>query len=100
LLARHNRGITVTVESMSVDGARLAGPTTLDVGERVQVLFEIEGHPLEVHAEVVRVESRDMSNDRIAVRFVEIDDDTRDQIRRLVLRAIELEDQRLGKGYD
>jgi len=49
----------------------LLGPLTLSVGERVQILFELDQRPLDVAADVVRVERLDMMRDRVAVRFVD-----------------------------
>src|SRR5258705_3238528 len=83
VLARHNDGIAFTIESLSISGARMVGPLTLDRGERVTIMFEAAGHPIEVRGEVVRVERQTISDDRVAIRLVELSDETRDAIRRL-----------------
>jgi hypothetical protein len=100
VLARHNAGVQMTIESLSVTGARLAGPSTFDVGERIQILFEIEGTPLDVAGEVVRVEHQDMVNDRIAVRFVDVEDTDVALIRRLVKQTLLLEELRSARAGD
>lgn len=43
----------MTIESLSISGARLSGSGTFGMGERVQVLFEVDGAPIDVTAEVV-----------------------------------------------
>ena len=93
VLARHNDGVGLTISSLSVGGARLVGPLSLDRGERIQILFEIDGRPVEVSGEVVRVEKQDMMTDRISVRFVDVPDDVRELIQMLVRRALEQEER-------
>jgi hypothetical protein len=89
VLARHNAGVAMTIESISTGGARLVGGVTLAVGERIQILFEIDQRPVEVLGEVVRAETQDITTDRIAVRFVELTGETRELIRQLVLQTLE-----------
>jgi hypothetical protein len=85
VLARHNAGVTVTIESVSIGGARFVGPLTLREGERIQILFEVDGHPVDVGAEVIWGKPQDINHDRVAVRFVEIPDDAKELIHKLVL---------------
>jgi hypothetical protein len=87
VLARHNRGVRVVISSISFGGARLVGEITVAIGERVQILFEIDHQPIEVEGEVVRVEMLDMATDHIAVRFVSCDPTAKDLIRELVERS-------------
>lgn len=94
VLARHNDGVALTIDSLSVGGARLVGHLTLDRGERVQILFEVAGQPVEVHGEVIRVEKQDMMTDRIAVKFVEVESRARRLITRLVRDAIAEEENK------
>jgi hypothetical protein len=91
VLARHNAGVSFTIESISLGGARLAGPLTLASGERIQLLFEIDGRPIEVFGDVIRVDRQDINTDHIAVKFVELTAETRELIRDLVRRTLELE---------
>ena len=90
MLVRHNPGVACTIESISFGGARLAGPLTLVIGERVSVLFEVDGSPIEVAATVVRVDRQDITIDRIAIAFDEISDETRALLRRLVDESLDL----------
>jgi hypothetical protein len=89
VLVRHNAGVTMTIESLSVGGARIIGELTVDRGDRVQILFDIAGRPVEVFGEVVRVDKRDIATDRVSVRFVDVAVETRDLIRELVREVIE-----------
>jgi len=98
VLARHNAGVELAIDSVSVGGARLIGEITVQVGEQVQILFEIEGQPLDVKAEVVRAEQIDMATDHIAVRFVKLSAKTTELLRALVERILDLEVAKLGDG--
>jgi len=91
VLARHNDGVAFLIESISVGGARLAGPLTLDKGEQVSVMFEIHGRPIEVRGEVVRVERRSITEDGVAVRFLDLAGDDRRAVHDLVLATLEAE---------
>jgi hypothetical protein len=84
VLTRHNRGVAVTIDSLSISGARLAGPLTVDRGEVLSILFEIDGHPIEVSGEVIRVESRDLLFDHFSVRFGALSPEARTLIGHLV----------------
>jgi hypothetical protein len=92
VLARHNQGVHVVISSISLGGARLVGEITVAMGERVQILFEIDQQPLEVEAEVVRVEMVDMATDHIAVRFVTTSEAAKRLIRGLVERSLDEDD--------
>lgn len=100
VLARHNAGAPMTIESVSTSGARLVGPVTVDVGERVEILFEVNGHPMEVSGEVVRVEVKDLTTDCIAVRFVDVAVETRAKLRELVQQALEEQDKQREADVD
>ena len=91
VLARHNAAVSLTIASISLGGARLEGNITVAMGERVQILFDVEGHPVDVSGEVVRVEMIDMATDHIAVRFVDVELDTKELIRQLVERSFDAE---------
>ena len=95
VLARHNNGMAFVIENISLGGARLVGELTLEVGECVQILFELDGRPVEVDAEVVRVDRQDVFRDRIAVAFTNLSAPHRDAIRRLVQTALDLECERI-----
>lgn len=94
VLARHNDGVPFTIESLSTSGARLSGPLTLDIGEKVGLMFEAAGHPVDVRGEVVRVDRRTMFEDGVAIRFVEIDPAALEAIRKLVSDLLDLQEER------
>ncbi len=87
---RHNAGVQVTIDSISTGGARFVGPLTVAIGECVQILFEIEEIPVEVLAEVVRVDRDNVFNDRFATRFVDLAPAVRARIHRLVFATLVL----------
>lgn len=95
VFARHNAGVAFSIESISAGGARLVGPITLGVGERVQLVFEIDGTPIDIEGEVVRAQRQDIVNDRVAVRFENLSNATRAFIHQLVERVLDLECDRL-----
>src|SRR6476620_6105246 len=72
VLARHNTGAQFGLDRLTTAGARLSGPLTMDVGERIRVMFEIAGHPYDIAAEVIAVEHASLLTDRIAVRFIDL----------------------------
>jgi len=94
---RHNPGVTFEIENISVGGCSLVGPSTLSVGDRVQILFEVDGSPIDVSAEVIRAERVDIMNDHIAVKFIDVEDATHERIQRLVTKAIEREVEQLER---
>ncbi len=100
VLARYNSGVEFKIESISVGGARLFGPLTLEEGERVQILFEVDGHPIDVHAEVISIVTRSVDRDRVLVRFVELAPDTAERIRAMIQHALEHEEDQLGSPED
>lgn len=94
VLARFNSGTDFTIENISVGGARIVGPITLDQGERIQILFEMDGLPVELKAEVVSIVTRTFESDRVLVRFVEVEPTMRDSIRAMVQRRLDRELER------
>ncbi len=94
VLVRHNAGAEFLIESISVGGARLIGPVTLAVGEHVQLLFELEGTPIEVEGVVVRADRQDTMNDRVAVTFKNLSTATQGLLHQLVVKALDLQSER------
>ncbi len=88
--ARHNAGVAVRIVSVSLGGARLHGEITVQLGERIRVLFEVDGRPIDTDCEVVRVEKVDMATDKIAIRFIDVDATTKIALRHLVDRLLEM----------
>ncbi len=93
LLVRHNPGVAFTIESISLSGVRLAGPLTLQVGEHVRLLFEVEGAPIDVEGEVVRVVRPDIMTDRVAIAFRNLSGTTRALIQQLVQKSLDVESE-------
>ena len=91
VLVRHNAGTECLIDSISMGGARLVGPLTLAVGEHVQVLFEVDGTPIDVEGEVVRAERQDVMNDRIAIAFKNVSESTRLLLHKLVVTSLDRE---------
>jgi hypothetical protein len=59
----------------------------------VQLLFELDSHPVELTGEVICVDHQEIMRDRIAVRFVGVAEQTRALIRELVVRTLDLQAQ-------
>jgi hypothetical protein len=97
VLARHNRGIMMSVDRLSISGASLAGPLSVDRGEHVQIMFEIDGHPIELTGLVIRVEARGLMADQVAVEFVDVPEPARALIDGLVTRTLEREGNELAR---
>ena len=93
MLARQKPGVHFLIDSLSVGGAKLIGSLTVARGERINILFEVNGAPVDVTAEVIRVESFDLETDHVAVRFVGITDTARRLIRELVAQILDLEEE-------
>jgi hypothetical protein len=92
-MARQQPGVAFLIESLSVGGAKLIGPLTVARGERISILFEVDGSPVDVTGEVIRAESFDLETDHVAVRFVGITDTARRLIRDLVSQILDLEEE-------
>lgn len=82
------RKIELTVENLSVTGARLVGPMPMTVGQRLRVTFVLDGVSVDVLADVVRVQSPNLLTDRAAVRFVDVCPRSRAAIAALVANAL------------
>jgi c-di-GMP-binding flagellar brake protein YcgR len=80
---RHNEPVKVSLYNVSTSGACLVGPITLAVGERIDVLIEVDS-PIDLRSEVVRAESIDMTTDRVAVRFLDVGDESVQQLRAFI----------------
>jgi len=65
------RRVAFMIENLSVGGARLSGSLPLTLGEHIVISFVLDGVPLVVTAEVVRIHTEDLLTDQVAVEFVE-----------------------------
>ena len=66
------RRFAFEIQNISLTGARLHGPLTLTLGQRLNLVLELVAQsPLDVVAEVVRVHTDDLVTDTAAVRFID-----------------------------
>jgi hypothetical protein len=86
------RTVPFMIDSMSVTGARLTGPLTLAKGQVLSVTFTAEGRSVTIDVEVVRVDTADLLNDQVAVRFITIPDDAKDAIDEFVRHRLDEEE--------
>ncbi len=84
------RRAAFAAESLSTTGARLVGPFALATHQRIDIVFELEDGPIRVAAEVVRVATKDLTEDQVAVRFVHVPTAARAAIHAFVARTMEL----------
>ena len=83
--------VAFTIENISVTGAKMQGPLTLKLKERITIVFFSENERIEVQADVVRVDTADLLNDEIAVHFVTPSDEVTAKIAALVDKALDKE---------
>jgi hypothetical protein len=83
------RSAAFTIDSLSISGARLVGPLVLKLGQRIEIVLQLDTGPIQVDAEVVRVDTPDLMTDQIAVRFVDPSPETRASIREVVRQRLE-----------
>jgi hypothetical protein len=86
--AGKRNGVRFRIENISITGAKLEGPLTLSKGETIGILFEAEGHSVQLMAEVVRVDSPDLMTDQIAARFVDPSPEAQKAIEALVNKIL------------
>lgn len=87
------RSVPFTIDSMSVTGARLTGPLALVLGQVLSVTFTASGHSVTIEVEVVRVDTADLLNDQVAVRFIKVPDHAKDAIEEFVRHRLEQDEQ-------
>ncbi|MBV8756242.1 MAG: PilZ domain-containing protein [Deltaproteobacteria bacterium] len=80
-----------TIENISVTGAKMQGPLTLKLKERVSIVFFDDKERIEVQADVVRVDTADLLTDEIAVAFVEPSAEVTAKIAAMVDKAVDKE---------
>jgi hypothetical protein len=86
------RSVPFVIDSMSVTGARLTGPLALALGQVISVTFTATGRSVTIDVEVVRVDTADLLNDQVAVRFINVPDDAKDAIHDFVRQRLDDED--------
>jgi hypothetical protein len=83
-----SRAAPFTIDNLSLGGARLIGTMALRLGQRIDVEFDLDAGPVKVTGEVVRVDTPDLLEDQIAIRFVDLEADVRTAIRETVARKL------------
>ena len=83
-----SRAAQFTIDNLSLGGARLVGSMALRLGQQIDIEFEVDTGPIKVTGQVVRVDTPDLIEDQIAVRFLELDPDVRVAIRDTVMRQL------------
>lgn len=78
------RRVLFRIDDLSTSGARLSGALTLVLHERIGLSIVLEGAPIEVEAEVVRVHTADLVTDQAAVRFIDLPAHCRDALAQFV----------------
>jgi hypothetical protein len=86
------RSVPFTIDSMSVTGARLTGPLALVLGQVLSVTFTASGRSVTIEVEVVRVDTADLLNDQVAVRFIKVPEDASGAIHDFVRQRLEEEE--------
>jgi hypothetical protein len=82
------RSVAFVIDSMSVTGARLTGPLALVLGQVLSVTFTATGRGVTIEVEVVRVDTADLLNDQVAVRFIKVPDDAKGAIEDFVRQRL------------
>jgi hypothetical protein len=83
-----SRRAPFTIDNLSVSGARLIGGIALRKGQQIDIELELETGPVKVTGEVVRVDTPDLMEDQIAVRFLDPAPEARAAIRGVVSRRL------------
>ena len=83
--------VPFTIENISVTGAKMQGPLTCKLKDRITIVFFDDKERIEVQADVVRVDTADLMNDEIAVQFVTPSDDVTAKIAALIAKALDKE---------
>jgi hypothetical protein len=84
-----SRRVPFTIDNISVGGARLIGTLALRLGQRIHLFLELDVGMVEVDAEVVRVDTPDLIEDQVAVRFVDASPEASAALRGVVARVLE-----------
>jgi hypothetical protein len=83
-----SRAAPFTIDNLSLGGARLVGSMVLRLGQHIDIEFNLDSGPVKVTGEVVRVDTPDLIEDQIAVRFLELQPEVRIAIRDTVMRQL------------
>jgi hypothetical protein len=83
--------VAFTIENISVTGAKMQGPLTLRLQDRITIVFFDDKDRIEIQADVVRVDTADLLTDEIAVAFVTPSDEVTARIAALIGKALDKE---------
>jgi hypothetical protein len=83
-----SRASQFTIDNLSLGGARLIGSMALRLGQHIDIELELDTGPVKVTGVVVRVDTPDLLEDQIAVRFVDPPADAKAAIRDVVVRTL------------
>jgi len=83
-----SRAAPFTIDNLSLGGARLIGTMALRLGQQIDIEFTVDSGPVKVTGEVVRVDTPDLLEDQIAIRFVDLAAEVRSAIRETVSRTL------------
>jgi hypothetical protein len=83
-----SRAAQFTIDNLSLGGARLVGSMALRLGQHIDIEFNLDSGPVKVTGEVVRVDTPDLIEDQIAVRFLDLQPAVRVAIRDTVMRQL------------
>ena len=81
-----SRRAPFTIDNLSVGGARLIGSIALRKGQKIDIELELDTGSVKVTGEVVRVDTPDLMEDQIAVRFLDPPPDVSTAIRAAMSR--------------
>lgn len=84
---RHNEGVALEIERVSANGARLVGELTVAIGERVYLLFDVDGRLGELSGRVIGNQLIDISKARVTVQFTDLNVAATHMVQRLVAPA-------------
>jgi hypothetical protein len=87
-VTKGTRKVPFTINNLSLGGARLVGPLALQKGQRIEITLELDSGTVSVIGEVVRVDTPDLMDDQIAVRFLEPSPEARAAVRDVVMRTL------------
>jgi hypothetical protein len=95
--SRHTK---FTIDNLSVGGARLIGTLALRLGQRIHLVLDLDIGLVELDAEVVRVDTPDLIEDQIAVRFVDASAEVKTALLDVVSRVLEKQDEEQQKAEE
>ena len=81
-------GVQFRIMNLSITGAKLEGPLALRLNDTIRIKLTVDTQPVELDAEVVRVNTADLLTDQIAARFLNPTSDAVATLQRIVHAAL------------